>query len=988
MKLHRVLALALLSSCIRDPADIPAEAEGGFVTGTVVERSLTTGELAPVEGARVGVRGRSVSTQTDSDGRFTLERLGLGGITLAVERRERTGEIGAARFLQLRVDGQSTDVGEIRISKDTTLKGLVFKEAPSGESIPAEGALVVIPGTPFQAVATRSGFTMPNLPPGTYDVSAFLPGHEPARTFGIEASPGQTVTLSALRLRAAEDGVTVTVNGSARTFEGDSEGITMEWAEQAAPEDPLAPITVDDPSGRYTVDLAPGFYRVVFAREDFIPVAFPNVAVTGVDRFSLWAVVLDRRSPNDADNDGVSDRVDPDDDNDGCIDEEDEFPLDPLACVDSDGDGIADEADADDDDDGLSDAEELSPGQDGYVTAALRPDTDDDGLLDAVDPCPTVVGTSCPASGELGLTDFQPNPVNQGATVTIFGRGFDPSRPMLVGFAGRYVEGAVLSSTRTLAQVPLEAASGPITLVNGDREVTSTEPLSILPRLRIVRIQPEVLTPNTLAAAYLINAFDAVLELSFDDGPATSPAACTPDQIDSAASGERALCFFAPEGAKILRVTSRDQSAVSPITVRPGPTIERFVPNPAAANVEVTLFGQNLSSDPPPTLRFRGSASFIAPFEVTDRFIRAIVPSDAVTGPVELEHPLGSITSPQSLIVDSTAPIVSSMDPILVAAGDEDVAIFGANLAATTAVTLPGGVPAENLRVTATRIDFDVPQAELQPGEVTVLVANRGIPVPVRMQTLTQTAIVTFGSATFTLAHGSAGPGLLRGVGRPGNIARVATLNLETGAEELRDFISFDLDNASSSGTVSGTPFVWQWVSTERRLRFVDVDRDLIYGECLFEQTGSISFDRDLIQLTREGMQSGLHSASTSLATLRPPSVASTCRLGPAMNDPSSERRGCVRSTPDFPNVLATISGGGLSAINAAPNDGIADGTVVFGPISGPVVTHRLFVSPDRRYVLGVGRRPALAVGAGSLGLHGERGRIPKRRPRPGSLRY
>ena len=50
-----------------------------------------------------------------------------------------------------------------------------------------------------------------------------------------------------------------------------------------------------------------------------------------------------------------------DDDNDGCWDENDDFPRDPTECVDTDGDGVGDNSDPDDDNDGVFDNEDSCP---------------------------------------------------------------------------------------------------------------------------------------------------------------------------------------------------------------------------------------------------------------------------------------------------------------------------------------------------------------------------------------------------------------------------------------------------------------------------------------------------------------------------------------------------------------------------------------------------------------------------------------------------
>ncbi|OGJ52373.1 hypothetical protein A2335_03575 [Candidatus Peregrinibacteria bacterium RIFOXYB2_FULL_32_7] len=75
----------------------------------------------------------------------------------------------------------------------------------------------------------------------------------------------------------------------------------------------------------------------------------------------------------DTDFDMIGNRSDVDDDNDGCIDSEDLFPLDKKECLDSDGDSIGDNADEDADNDGCIDLE------DAFLTDATEClDTDKD----------------------------------------------------------------------------------------------------------------------------------------------------------------------------------------------------------------------------------------------------------------------------------------------------------------------------------------------------------------------------------------------------------------------------------------------------------------------------------------------------------------------------------------------------------------------------------------------------------------------------------
>ena len=69
--------------------------------------------------------------------------------------------------------------------------------------------------------------------------------------------------------------------------------------------------------------------------------------------------------------------ADDDDDNDGFIDSEDAFPLDPSDWLDTDGDTVGDLSDTDDDNDGVDDVDEHIAGTD-----STSVDTDDDGICD------------------------------------------------------------------------------------------------------------------------------------------------------------------------------------------------------------------------------------------------------------------------------------------------------------------------------------------------------------------------------------------------------------------------------------------------------------------------------------------------------------------------------------------------------------------------------------------------------------------------------
>ena len=89
--------------------------------------------------------------------------------------------------------------------------------------------------------------------------------------------------------------------------------------------------------------------------------------------------------PLDWDEDGVCDYLDEDDDNDGCLDWNDEFPLDASECLDTDNDGIGNNEDLDDDNDGYSDILENSCMSNSFDRWDWPSDFDEDGECDNLD---------------------------------------------------------------------------------------------------------------------------------------------------------------------------------------------------------------------------------------------------------------------------------------------------------------------------------------------------------------------------------------------------------------------------------------------------------------------------------------------------------------------------------------------------------------------------------------------------------------------------
>ena len=129
------------------------------------------------------------------------------------------------------------------------------------------------------------------------------------------------------------------------------------------------------------------------------------------------AFPLDPTESLDTDGDGIGNNADTDDDNDGVLDADDAFPLDPAESLDTDGDGIGNNADLDDDYDGITDdtdktddgvSRSLDTDNDGKNND-VDPDDDGDGVMDADDPFPLDERTAIDTDGDFVPDSLPPN---------------------------------------------------------------------------------------------------------------------------------------------------------------------------------------------------------------------------------------------------------------------------------------------------------------------------------------------------------------------------------------------------------------------------------------------------------------------------------------------------------------------------------------------------------------------------------------------------
>lgn len=143
-------------------------------------------------------------------------------------------------------------------------------------------------------------------------------------------------------------------------------------------------------------------------------IAIPPAGATGLISSSVFA----QAAPDDFDGDGLLNIVDPDDDNDGILDDADEDPFDPLIPAnppppaddplasdqDSDGDGLVNVVDPDDNNNGSTDEDELTAGTTPTAEPVVSPTaTEPVPLIPANPPVAPVV----PANPPVVPTELQ-----------------------------------------------------------------------------------------------------------------------------------------------------------------------------------------------------------------------------------------------------------------------------------------------------------------------------------------------------------------------------------------------------------------------------------------------------------------------------------------------------------------------------------------------------------------------------------------------------
>jgi hypothetical protein len=307
------------------------------------------------------------------------------------------------------------------------------------------------------------------------------------------------------------------------------------------------------------------------------------------------------------------------------------------------------------------------------------------------------------------ITGFTPADGPPGTRVTI--QGTDLTEVTGVRFNERDAEfGVLVAGSEVYAVVPINATSGPITVITPAGQSVS-EQIFI-----VTTPDPPVVTEFTPATGRVGTSvtikganFVSVLAVQFNGHDASFSAFDSQTIIANVPS--TATSGFITVTTAYGSFTTA-QSFV--VVADQAPVITVFSPDNGPVATAVMVEGTDLG--PVTSVRFNGiEASFIS--LGSDR-LSASVPAGATTGPITVSSPLGSFTTTSHFTVTlPPGPIIESFTPTTGRIGTP-VLVLGANLNRTTAVKF-NGVPATYVTYSPAMVYTTVP-AGASTGPITV----------------------------------------------------------------------------------------------------------------------------------------------------------------------------------------------------------------------------------------------------------------------------
>lgn len=243
------------------------------------------------------------------------------------------------------------------------------------------------------------------------------------------------------------------------------------------------------------------------------------------------------------------------------------------------------------------------------------------------------------------ITGFSPNKGNVGTNVTVTGENLVGVTNVLFGGVKITTAATGISYGQFTAKVPNNAPTGPITVQTTNGSFTTSQLFYMPPR--IDSFAPSNGAPDSVIRIVGTNFLDATA-VSFNGTPAAAFWVTNNGSIGAQV----------PEGVVSgpIFVTTPHSTTNSSAVFYGAPIVSGFSPDHGLPGTNVTILGTNFAGTT--AVSFNGLA---AAFTETNGILRAVVPTNATTGPVSVTGPSGTSVSAGVFTLDYASDVAVSV---------------------------------------------------------------------------------------------------------------------------------------------------------------------------------------------------------------------------------------------------------------------------------------------------------------------------------------
>jgi len=287
----------------------------GELRGTLVLAREGGGQV-PARGARVRLEGTRLGVRADGSGRFVLRGLPEGAYSLRAVLEHRNADPAGVLLRDLKLErgaeatGLGRDLGGVAVAALGTLRGTV-DQTVDGTPLPVDGVLLVLQGE-GERTSAAGAFEFPDLLPGTYRLSAALPGAASATVLAPAEVrvPGRGAVDWPVHMDSAVETASGSIAGTIRLAgQRDHAGTEIRVSGDV--------VATTEAGGNFlAAGLPAGTHPVEATRDGYLPVRLGTVLVGG-ETVALPDGVMSPLGPDcgipgerDSDGDGIGDACD------------------------------------------------------------------------------------------------------------------------------------------------------------------------------------------------------------------------------------------------------------------------------------------------------------------------------------------------------------------------------------------------------------------------------------------------------------------------------------------------------------------------------------------------------------------------------------------------------------------------------------------------------------------------------------------------------